>query len=755
MKIKSLNILLAIALFGFGILTTTIGVNAQTLTEGSLIKTTDRPEVYIINDKSHGSYLGWKRHIFNPEVFNMYGHLNWNAINVVSQTTLNAYETSDLYKADVDPRVYSLEEYNSTAIKHHIANVEAFNSRGYSWNQIFIVNEKEVNYYATGASLGVISQSIKNVASLTANNTATIHVTKNASNFKMLEVKFDGNETVNSLTVKKLGFSSISDFGDGVYLFKDGIRFTEKKTFSNNDSTATFTNLNLQAPFVLGVMVDFDGTSGNVVKIELNGNYIGLPLTSNNFTFVNVDSGTIVVSNTGSIENPVVGQINAQVSEFKITNTDDEPVSVKHIELYNSGHNILSNVKLSDGTNTWSGTVSNNRLIFDLNSSIKENKSKTFKVYANVGGNDGDSISLFIRDAYDVRAIGEQYGFGVTVNISSFNQPSESHELTLAVSGNLSVVAKSTNDVMGYWGQTVNDVAKFRFKADDSEGFFIDELQFASSTQLTNGAEKMTITYKTKSGNIISKTETIDDDPVLFDSFVLNDRPYVAKDSTMDLTVGLILRNDEDSIRLDDFEVILENFVATGENSNEELESTVNLSAINGVSSNASTISLSKSGSTILTPSDDVVFSVKFNSDDKTSAFATSTGGILLNFNYANNSTSFDDVLVKVFVNGSEVDQTDFATSTEGNVINSSGSHTIRLTDDDSIELTDGEDVDIRIEFDLTDFSYDDGDRFVIEIKDDNNQITWIDDFDGDNEVMRGNMADLNIELPLKFIYKD
>ena len=755
MKIKSLNILLAIALFGFGILTTTIGVNAQTLTEGSLIKTTDRPEVYIINDKSHGSYLGWKRHIFNPEVFNMYGHLNWNAINVVSQTTLDAYETSDLYKADVDPRVYSLEEYNSTAIKHHIANVEAFNSRGYSWNQIFIVNEKEVNYYATGASLGVISQSIKNVASLTANNTATIHVTKNASNFKMLEVKFDGNETVNSLTVKKLGFSSISDFGDGVYLFKDGIRFTEKKTFSNNDSTATFTNLNLQAPFVLGVMVDFDGTSGNVVKIELNGNYIGLPLTSNNFTFVNVDSGTIVVSNTGSIENPVVGQINAQVSEFKITNTDDEPVSVKHIELYNSGHNILSNVKLSDGTNTWSGTVSNNRLIFDLNSSIKENKSKTFKVYANVGGNDGDSISLFIRDAYDVRAIGEQYGFGVTVDISSFNQPSESHELTLAMSGNLSVVAKSTNDIMGYWGQTVNDVAKFRFKTDDSEGFFIDELQFASSTQLTNGAEKMTITYKTKSGNIISKTETIDDDPVLFDSFVLNDRPYVAKDSTMDLTVGLILRNDEDSIRLDDFEVILENFVATGENSNEELESTVNLSAVNSVSSNASTISLSKSGSTILTPSDDVVFSVKFNSDDKTSAFATSTGGILLNFNYANNSTSFDDVLVKVFVNGSEVDQTDFATSTEGNVINSSGSHTIRLTDDDSIELTDGEDVDIRIEFDLTDFSYDDGDRFVIEIKDDNNQITWIDDFDGDNEVMRGNMADLNIELPLKFIYKD
>src|SRR3990172_5877972 len=577
MKIKSLNILLAIALFGFGILTTTIGVNAQTLTEGSLIKTTDRPEVYIINDKSHGSYLGWKRHIFNPEVFNMYGHLNWNAINVVSQTTLDAYETSDLYKADVD-------------------------SRGYSSNQIFIVNEKEVNYYATGASLGVISQSIKNVASLTANNTATIHVTKNASNFKMLEVKFDGNETVNSLTVKKLGFSSISDFGDGVYLFKDGIRFTEKKTFSNNDSTATFTNLNLQAPFVLGVMVDFDGTSGNVVTIELNGNYIGLPLTSNNFTFVNVDSGTIVVSNTGSIENPVVGQINAQVSEFKITNTDDEPVSVKHIELYNSGHNILSNVKLSDGTNTWPGTVSNNRLIFDLNSSIKENKSKTFKVYANVGGNDGDSISLFIRDAYDVRAIGEQYGFGVTVDISSFNQPSESHELTLAVSGNLSVVAKSTNDVMGYWGQTVNDVAKFRFKADDSEGFFIDELQFASSTQLTNGAEKMTITYKTKSGNIISKTETIDDDPVLFDSFVLNDRPYVAKDSTMDLTVGLILRNDEDSIRLDDFEVILENFVATGENSNEELESTVNLSAVNSVSSNASTISLSKSGSTILTP---------------------------------------------------------------------------------------------------------------------------------------------------------
>ena len=332
---------------------------------------------------------------------------------------------------------------------------------------------------------------VVNVAKLTSNSSESKTITKNATNFRMMEVKFDGDSSVNSLTVKRVGFGSNSDYANGgVYLYKDGIRLAEVRSFNSNDYTSTFNNLNLQAPFTLAVMADFDGITGNITKVELRGDYNGLPLQSNNFTFAGVESGTISFSKVGVISNPVVGQRNAQVSEFKISNIviDGESVLVKHIELFNGGDNILSNVKITDGINTWSGTINSDRLVFDVNTQIKSEKSKTFKVYADINGDEGDEVKLYVENTYDVQAIGETYGFGVEVNTSSFDSSAESHLLTLAESGDLSVVAKSTNDVMGYWGQTVNNVAKFRFKADDSEGFFIDELTFISNSSLSAGA---------------------------------------------------------------------------------------------------------------------------------------------------------------------------------------------------------------------------------------------------------------------------
>jgi len=168
-------------------LTMLVPVANAALVEGSLIKTADAPEVYIINDKAHGSYLGWKRHIFNPEVFNMYGHLTWDSIQTVSQSVVDSYDTSDLYKADVDPRVYSLEEMGTSAVKHHIENEAAFAAQGYSWDQIFTVNEKEVNYYATGSVITAGTTPTTPVTgtevsvSLAANNPASGAVITNQS----------------------------------------------------------------------------------------------------------------------------------------------------------------------------------------------------------------------------------------------------------------------------------------------------------------------------------------------------------------------------------------------------------------------------------------------------------------------------------------------------------------------------------------------------------------------------------------------
>ena len=122
--------------------------SAVDLREGDLIRGPDGIKVYIINDK------GYKRHIFNPAIFNMYGHLKWGNIKEVSQVTLDLYAVSDLYRADSDPKVYSLEEIDEVrgvAIKHWLDMTPAkFGAEGYVWGQVFVVNEKERDYYQTG-----------------------------------------------------------------------------------------------------------------------------------------------------------------------------------------------------------------------------------------------------------------------------------------------------------------------------------------------------------------------------------------------------------------------------------------------------------------------------------------------------------------------------------------------------------------------------------------------------------------------------
>jgi hypothetical protein len=121
------------------------------LREGDLIRGPDGIKVYIINA------FGYKRHIFNPAVFGMYQHFRWEDIKEVSQAVLNSYVTSDLYRADGDPKVYSLEEKDEArgiAEKHWLnMSPEAFTQRGYKWKQVFIVNSRERDFYATGSPI--------------------------------------------------------------------------------------------------------------------------------------------------------------------------------------------------------------------------------------------------------------------------------------------------------------------------------------------------------------------------------------------------------------------------------------------------------------------------------------------------------------------------------------------------------------------------------------------------------------------------
>ncbi|MFC1700939.1 hypothetical protein ACFLZ0_02280, partial [Patescibacteria group bacterium] len=125
-------------------------IEKSSFSEGTLIRGENDYKVYIIKPP-------FKRHIFNPDVFNMYAHFTWESIVDVAKDVVSSYVTSDLYRALNDYRVYSLEEVDEVkgkAIKHHLdMTPKQYISKGYDWNQIFIVNEEERDYYETGENL--------------------------------------------------------------------------------------------------------------------------------------------------------------------------------------------------------------------------------------------------------------------------------------------------------------------------------------------------------------------------------------------------------------------------------------------------------------------------------------------------------------------------------------------------------------------------------------------------------------------------
>ncbi len=130
---------------------TQIQTKSTPIKEGDLIRGPDGIKVYIINQ------YGYKRHIFNPVVFEMYGHLKWEDIKEVSQQTLDSFTTSDFYQAENDYRVFSLKEINEKEgfAQKRWMNLPAqrFLSLGYNWKQVFTINEKERDYYQEGTPL--------------------------------------------------------------------------------------------------------------------------------------------------------------------------------------------------------------------------------------------------------------------------------------------------------------------------------------------------------------------------------------------------------------------------------------------------------------------------------------------------------------------------------------------------------------------------------------------------------------------------
>jgi len=106
--------------------------------EDTLIRAEEQSEVYII-------YAGMKRHILSPEVFESYG-FDWDNITIINKDELGDYPDVNLIREAGKEKVYML----AGGKKHWIPSVAVFNSKGYKWENVIIVNSSEAEVLGEG-----------------------------------------------------------------------------------------------------------------------------------------------------------------------------------------------------------------------------------------------------------------------------------------------------------------------------------------------------------------------------------------------------------------------------------------------------------------------------------------------------------------------------------------------------------------------------------------------------------------------------
>ena len=114
--------------------------------EGDLVRGEDGIKVYVAKN-------GYVRWVQSPAIMGMYGHFMWLNIKQVSNLDLNKFYESSLIRADGDDRVYKVD---SEGKKHWLdITAQQFETEGYNWEAIYIINKMELDWYGTGAEIKI------------------------------------------------------------------------------------------------------------------------------------------------------------------------------------------------------------------------------------------------------------------------------------------------------------------------------------------------------------------------------------------------------------------------------------------------------------------------------------------------------------------------------------------------------------------------------------------------------------------------
>ncbi len=521
-------------LSGFAVALAPQVANAASLPDGTLIRGPDGIKVYVVNAE------GYKRHIFNPAVFNMYQNLSWNNIQSVDQATLDSYTTSDLYRVAGTAPVYSVtENADGTATKHWL-NMTAsdFVSCGYNWNQVFTVNQQEANYYPTGSDLTSTNcsstttpttptaQAGLTVTAAAPSSTAVVAGQAAAALGSYTFANGDSStDTVTQVVLTRTGLSADTSL-DNVYLYNGNTRITDAANVSNG--TVTFSNtsgLFTVAPnssTTITVKADVDAAAGGQsVGVELaSATAVTSNATAVNGTFplasgvVSIATGTLATVAVGANNSVAASNVNAGTTNYTFwgdtLTVGQRPVKLSYVRFQEIGSVATTDIQslglYVNGTQVGStaNVGTDGSVVFDLSSSpvTLNTGASTLTLQGNIIGGSNRSVSFSIENAADLQVVDSNYNVAVLPT----GIPAASGLQTINAGQVVVNLDPSFNGTTITGGTSNTEIAQYTFTA-YGEAMKISSLNVNFTANGINGNGKLANVHLTVNGGQIGTTQ--------------------------------------------------------------------------------------------------------------------------------------------------------------------------------------------------------------------------------------------------------
>jgi len=421
----------------------------------------DGIKVYALND------LGYKRHIFNPDIFNSYG-LSWADVADINQTELVNYPDCNLIQQAEDKKIYYIDE----TIRRWVKTIDVFSANNFNWDAVQIINTEDMGHYDLGAD---VTDKIEIATPtptptptstptptptptpapgsfsvvLASDNPAAANIPYGATGISFLKFTLTGIETLNEVVIARTGLGLASDFS-AVYLYDGATRLTSARSVDIGTNKAIFININLAVGTgkTLTVKADIANSSALITRqdafnvVSINGAEVS-GVNGNMMAYTNVPIATATISNTSASWSVGMNSTEVELAKFSVQETGGASDLIIHgITLRHDGtldKNYIKNLVLKVGSTqlaTCSALIVDKAIFsFTTPYTLQKGKTKNFVVYGDItAGRTNETIQFYMDEDSDLNAIDGTYGYGPILT-NNWDQSSASKTQTVTISG--------------------------------------------------------------------------------------------------------------------------------------------------------------------------------------------------------------------------------------------------------------------------------------------------------------------------------